>query len=61
MPIKDSELAKQFSCGRTKTTAVVTQALAPHFLNKVTSELSLNGPFSILMDECNVHYSCQSV
>ena len=33
----DSELAKQFSCGRTKTTAIVTQALAPHFLNKVTS------------------------
>lgn len=49
----DSELAKQFSCGRTKTTAIVTQALAPHFLNKVTSELSLNGPFSILMDESN--------
>ena len=46
----DSELAKQFFCGRTKTIAIVTQALSPHFLNKVTSELSLNGPFSILMD-----------
>ena len=37
----DSELAKQLSCGRTKTTAIVTQTLAPQFLNRVTSELSL--------------------
>ena len=47
----DSELAKQFSCGRTKTTAIVKEGLAPHFLNKVTRELT--NPFSILMDESN--------
>lgn len=44
----DSELAKQFSCGHTKTTAIATQALAPHFLDKVTSELSLDGPLSLM-------------
>ena len=47
----DSELAKQFSCGRTKTTAIVKEGLAPQFLNKVTRELT--NPFSILMDESN--------
>ena len=47
----DSELAKQFSCGRTKPTAIVKQALAPHFLDKVTKDLT--NPFSILMDESN--------
>ena len=45
----DSELAKQFSCGRTKTTAIVKEALAPHFPSKVTRANS----FSILMDESN--------
>ena len=33
----DTELAKQLSCGLTKTTAIVTQTLAPHFFNRVTS------------------------
>ena len=43
---------RQFSCGRTKTTAIVKQALAPHFLSKVKSVAS-NSSFSILMDESN--------
>ena len=43
----DSELAKQFSCGRTKTTAIVKEALAPHFLTKVMRKLT--NLFSILM------------
>ena len=36
----DSDLAKQFSRGRTKTTAIVKQALAPHYLEKVTKDLT---------------------
>ena len=47
----DSELAKKFSCGRTKTTAIVKQALAPHYLKEVTGDLT--NPFSRLMDESN--------
>ena len=49
----DSELAKQFSSGRTKTTAIVTQALAPHFLNKVTSELrTIFHTDALFLSEC---------
>ena len=47
----DLEIAKQFSCGRTKTTAIVKQAVAPHFLDQVMKDLT--NPFSILMDESN--------
>lgn len=47
----DSEIAKKFSCARTKTTAIVKKALAPHFTNKVIDNLS--NPFSLLMDESN--------
>ena len=32
----DSELAKQFSCGRTKTTAIIKEALAPHIKSRQT-------------------------
>uniref|UniRef100_A0A1X7UJT8 DUF4371 domain-containing protein n=1 Tax=Amphimedon queenslandica TaxID=400682 RepID=A0A1X7UJT8_AMPQE len=48
----DSEIAKQFSCGRTKTTAVVKQALAIQFPSKIMSVAS-NSFFSMLMDESN--------
>ena len=47
----DSEIAKKFSCGRTKTTAIVKEALAPHFLSKTTENMSY--PFSLMMDESN--------
>jgi hypothetical protein len=48
----DSDIAKQFACGRTKTTAVVKEALSPHYLEKVISNIKV-GPFSIMMDESN--------
>ena len=47
----DSEIAKKFACGRTKTTAIVKQALAPHYTQKVIQNMS--NPFSIMMDESN--------
>ena len=46
----DSEIAKQFACGRTKTTAILKEALS-HYL-KVTKE-SMSNQFSIMMDESN--------
>ena len=54
----DSEIAKKFACGRTKTTAIVKDALAPHFHKKMVNHLS--NTFSILMDESNdkVDKSC---
>ena len=48
----DSLTAKKFACGRTKTTALIKQALAPHYLGKVISNIS-NNPFSLMMDESN--------
>ena len=47
----DSEIARKFSCGRTKTTAIVKEALAPHYLHKTISNMS--NPFSVMMDESN--------
>lgn len=49
----DSEVAKKFACGRTKTTAIIKGALAPHFSKKTLENLQKNGPFSVLMDESN--------
>ena len=47
----DSETAKKFSCARTKCTAIIKEALAPYFLNKVVKNLA--NPYSILIDESN--------
>ena len=47
----DSEIARKFSCGRTKTTSIVKDALAPHYLHKTISNMS--NPFSVMMDESN--------
>ena len=48
----DSAIAKKFSCSRTKTTAIVKKALAPHFTQRVIESMS-SGPFSLMMDESN--------
>ena len=47
----DTEIAKRFSCARTKTTAIVKVGLAPHFTKRVIDSMST--PFSLLMDESN--------
>ena len=47
----DSEIAKSFSSGHTKTEAVITDGLAPYFHAMTVSNLST--PFSILIDESN--------
>ena len=48
----DSEIAKKFSSGRTKTTALVKHALAPAFNDNVI-ETCQSSPFSILCDGGN--------
>ncbi len=47
----DSEIARKFACGRTKTTAIVKEALSPYYHAKAIN--SMSNPFSILMDESN--------
>ena len=49
----DSQIAKKFGCGRKKNTAIVKQALALHFLKKVTHNCSMTNPYSMMMDESN--------
>lgn len=47
----DSEIVRKFSCGRTKTTAIVKEALAPHFLEKATNSMAY--PYSLTIDKSN--------
>ena len=48
----NSDIAKKFSCGRTKTTSIIKSALVPHFHKKVT-DMVARQPFSIMIDESN--------
>lgn len=48
----DSNIAKKFSCARTKKTAIVKTALSPHFSQRVIESMS-SSPFSLMMDESN--------
>lgn len=45
----DSEIAKKYGCGPTKTTAIVNYALAPSFLEPLVEHLRVN-PFSLAID-----------
>ena len=47
----DSDIASKFACARTKCTAIVKEALAPHFHTKVLQNMS--NPYSIMIDESN--------
>ena len=46
----DSDIAKKFSSARTKTTAIVTNVLAPFLREKVVMSMKCR-PFSLLFDE----------
>ena len=48
----DSKIADGFSCGRTKTTAIVKYALAPVFTAKVVN-ICRTSPFTLLCDAGN--------
>jgi hypothetical protein len=48
----DSEIAKKFRCCRTKTTAIIKEAISPHFLRNATGNLS-SSPFTLMIDESN--------
>ncbi len=49
----DSEIAKAFACGHTKTAAIIKKALSPHFQKKTVTNLS--NPFSLLVDASLSH------
>ena len=46
----DSDIAKKFASGRTKTTEIIKGALSPYYTKPVI-EAMRQGPFSLLMDE----------
>ena len=47
----DSEIAKKFACGHTKTAAIIKHALTPHYHEKAVHDMSTF--FSVLLDESN--------
>ena len=47
----DSEIAKRFSCGHTKTAAIIKEAFAPHYRDKTVHDMSKT--YSVMMDESN--------
>ena len=47
----DSEIAKKFTCGHSKTAAIIKEALALHYLSKSLHDMSK--VYSIMMDESN--------
>ncbi len=47
----DSDIAKKFSCGHTKTAAIVKEALGPHYMAR--THLDMSTFFSVMMDESN--------
>ena len=47
----DSEIAKKFTCGHTKTAAIIKYTLAPHYHEKTIHGKS--NFFSVMMDESN--------
>ena len=54
MPVMfpDSEIAKKFACGRTKTANIINHSVAPEISETVVS-LCKNNKFSLLVDESN--------
>ena len=48
----DSQIAKKFTCARTKTTAIVKTALSPYYSERVFESMR-SSPFSLMMDESN--------
>lgn len=48
----DSKIAEAYSCGRTKTTAIITHALAPAMRDEVVSMCRWS-PFTIICDGGN--------
>ena len=48
----DSEIAKSYASGSTKTTCVINRSLAPHFKSALV-EMMKTGPFSIAIDGSN--------
>ena len=51
LDVPDSEIARKFACGRTKTTSMVKEAISPYYHAKAIHNMS--NPFSVLMDESN--------
>ena len=45
----DSEIAKRYACGRTKTSAIINKALGPHYHEYVANHIKKH-PFSLGTD-----------
>ncbi|XP_065119841.1 uncharacterized protein [Paramisgurnus dabryanus] len=49
---KDSKTAQEYKCARTKTSCIVNEALAPHFMNELVVYMR-EGPYTLITDGSN--------
>lgn len=47
----DSEIAKNFACGKDKTSYIIKFGLAPYFKKKLIASVNKAGPFILMFDE----------
>ena len=49
---KDSKTAQEYRCARTKTSCIVSEALAPHFMKELGVQMR-EGPYTLITDGSN--------
>lgn len=49
---KDSKTAQEYKYARTKTSCIVNEALAPHFMNELVVQMR-EGPYTLITDRSN--------
>lgn len=49
---KDSKTAQEYRCARTKTSCIVNEALAPHFMKALVVQMR-EGPYTLVTDGSN--------
>lgn len=47
--LKDSKTAQEYRCARTKTSCIVSKALAPHFMEELVVQMR-EGPYTLITD-----------
>lgn len=50
--LKDSKTAQEYKCVRTKSSCIVNEALAPHFMSELVVQMR-EGPYTLITDGSN--------
>lgn len=49
---KDSKTAQDYRCAKTKTTAIINEAIAPHIINNLIEKMKTS-PYTLITDGSN--------